>query len=124
MQSRPTRSARDVAFQVLMRVESGGYASDLLRRESEGLAARDAALAEAIVLGSLRTQMQLDFLGKLPLRAKAVAVSNNQHPDHHLRVYRGPTDLAVIGRKLLMHIVQNSCQKDVYPSEQVSSRNS
>jgi 16S rRNA (cytosine967-C5)-methyltransferase len=45
-----------------MRVESGGYASDLLRRESEGLATRDAALAEAIVLGSLRTRMQLDFL--------------------------------------------------------------
>ena len=45
-----------------MRVESGGYASDLLRRESEGLEARDAGLAEAIVLGSLRTRMQLDFL--------------------------------------------------------------
>jgi 16S rRNA (cytosine967-C5)-methyltransferase len=54
--------ARDVAFQVLMRVESGGYASDLLRRESEGLDKRDAALAEAIVLGVLRTRMQLDFL--------------------------------------------------------------
>jgi 16S rRNA (cytosine967-C5)-methyltransferase len=54
--------ARDVAFQVLMRVESGGYASDLLRRESGGLETRDAALAEAIVLGVLRTRMQLDFL--------------------------------------------------------------
>jgi 16S rRNA (cytosine967-C5)-methyltransferase len=62
MPSRPARSARDVAFQVLMRVESGGYASDLLRRESEGLTARDAGLAEAIVLGSLRSQIQLDFL--------------------------------------------------------------
>ena len=56
------RSARDVAFEVLMRVESGGYASDLLRRESEGLEKRDAGLAETIVLGSLRTRMQLDFL--------------------------------------------------------------
>ena len=45
-----------------MRVESGGYASDLLRRESEGLETRDAGLAETIVLGSLRTRMQLDFL--------------------------------------------------------------
>lgn len=58
----PSRSARDVAFQVLMRVESGGYASDLLRRESEPLETRDAALAEAIVLGSLRYRSQLDFL--------------------------------------------------------------
>jgi 16S rRNA (cytosine967-C5)-methyltransferase len=62
MSSRSTRSARDIAFQVLIRVESGAYASDLLRRESEGLEARDAALAEAIVLGVLRTRMQLDFL--------------------------------------------------------------
>jgi 16S rRNA (cytosine967-C5)-methyltransferase len=54
--------ARDVAFRVLMRVESGGYASDLLRLESVSLAARDAALAETIVLGSLRVQSQLDFL--------------------------------------------------------------
>jgi 16S rRNA (cytosine967-C5)-methyltransferase len=62
MPSGHTRSARDVAFQVLMRVESGGYASDLLRLESVSLAARDAGLAETIVLGSLRFQSQLDFL--------------------------------------------------------------
>jgi 16S rRNA (cytosine967-C5)-methyltransferase len=58
----PARSARDVAFQVLLRVEGGAYASDLLRRESESLETRDAGLAEAIVLGVLRTRMQLDFL--------------------------------------------------------------
>lgn len=56
------RSARDVAFQVLERVEKGGFASDLLRAESENLSPRDAALAETIVMGSLRFQSQLDFL--------------------------------------------------------------
>ena len=52
--------AREIAFHVLHRVSSGGFASDLLRRQSA--APRDLALAEAIVLGSLRYQAQLDFL--------------------------------------------------------------
>jgi 16S rRNA (cytosine967-C5)-methyltransferase len=54
--------AREVAFRVLQRVHGGGYASDLLRRECATLASRDAGLAEAIVLGCLRYQSQLDFL--------------------------------------------------------------
>src|ERR1700722_16060050 len=53
-------SARDAAFRILERVEGGGDASDLLRRETES--ERDAGLAEAIVMGSLRYQSQLDFL--------------------------------------------------------------
>ena len=52
--------ARDAAFRVLKKVHGGGYASDLLRREK--LDARDASLAESIVLGSLRYRSQLDFL--------------------------------------------------------------
>lgn len=52
--------AREIAFRVLQRVAEGGYATDLLRRESAE--ARDAALAETIVLGCLRYQAQLDFL--------------------------------------------------------------
>jgi hypothetical protein len=68
------------------------------------------------------SQVQLNFLGKLPLRAKAVAVPNYQYPDHQLGIYRGSTDLTVIGGQLDMHVVQNRRQKDVYPSEQVSLR--
>lgn len=45
---------------MLERVARGGFASDLLRRESA--APRDLALAETLVLGSLRVQSQLDFL--------------------------------------------------------------
>ncbi len=55
-------SARDVAFHVLELVEKGGFASDLLRHESESLSPRDAGLAETIVMGSLRHQAQLDYL--------------------------------------------------------------
>jgi 16S rRNA (cytosine967-C5)-methyltransferase len=52
--------AREIAFRVLQRVHGGGYATDLLRRESGD--ARDLALAESIVLGCLRYQAQLDHL--------------------------------------------------------------
>ncbi len=52
--------AREIAFRVLQRVHGGGYATDLLRRESGD--ARDLALAESITLGCLRYQAQLDYL--------------------------------------------------------------
>lgn len=54
--------AREIAFHVLTRVHAGGFASDLLRKETAGADARDASLAEAIVFGCLRVQAQLDFL--------------------------------------------------------------
>ena len=54
--------ARDTAFHVLEAVHGGGYASDVLRRASVSLGARDAALAETLVFGCLRYQAQLDFL--------------------------------------------------------------
>jgi 16S rRNA (cytosine967-C5)-methyltransferase len=55
----PPRSA---AFRVLLSVERGGYAADLLYHSLSGLDARDAGLAEEIVFGVLRFQAQLDFL--------------------------------------------------------------
>jgi 16S rRNA (cytosine967-C5)-methyltransferase len=54
--------ARDLAFRVLKKVLNGGYASDLLRHDSADLDTRDAGLAEAIVMGVLRYQGQLNFL--------------------------------------------------------------
>ena len=54
--------AREISFDILKKVREGGYASDLLRRETAPLPARDAALAESIVFGCLRYQSQLDFL--------------------------------------------------------------
>lgn len=54
--------ARAVAFNVLLRVLRGGYASDLLVEHSAELDSRDAGLAAQIVFGCLRHQTQLDFL--------------------------------------------------------------
>lgn len=53
---------REISFDILKKVQGGGYASDLLRRDTAGLPSRDAALAESIVFGCLRRQSQLDFL--------------------------------------------------------------
>ncbi len=55
-------AARVVAFDILMKVESGGYASDLLMTHSAPLDSRDAGLAAEIVFGVLRYRAQLDFL--------------------------------------------------------------
>jgi 16S rRNA (cytosine967-C5)-methyltransferase len=55
-------AARTLAFDILRRVESGSWASDLLLAHSAGLDSRDASLAAEIVFGVLRYRAQLDFL--------------------------------------------------------------
>src|SRR5205823_2056387 len=55
-------AARLLAFDILMKVEAGGYASDLLLTHSAPLDARDAGLAAEIVFGVLRYRAQLDYL--------------------------------------------------------------
>jgi 16S rRNA (cytosine967-C5)-methyltransferase len=54
--------ARTLAFDILLRVETGAWASDLLLAHSAGLDSRDAGLASEIVFGVLRYRAQLDFL--------------------------------------------------------------
>ena len=54
--------ARQVAFDVLLKVYTGGYASDLLLKYSAKLDSRDAGLASEIVFGCLRYQAQLDHV--------------------------------------------------------------
>ncbi len=58
----PISPARLAAFEVLLAVEEGAYASDDLRLRSVTLASRDAGLAAQIVFGCLRFQQQLDYL--------------------------------------------------------------
>jgi 16S rRNA (cytosine967-C5)-methyltransferase len=54
--------ARTLAFDILRRVESGSWASDLLLAHSANCDSRDAGLASEIVFGVLRYRAQLDFL--------------------------------------------------------------
>lgn len=58
----PLSPARSVAFDILLRVQGGGYASDLLLELAAGLDSRDAGLATDIVFGVLRLRAQIDFL--------------------------------------------------------------
>jgi 16S rRNA (cytosine967-C5)-methyltransferase len=54
--------ARSLAFDILLKVERGGYASDLLLERGAALDSRDAGLAVQIVFGVLRYRAQLDYL--------------------------------------------------------------
>lgn len=53
--------ARRIAFEILLLVERGGFAADLLHARTRSLSAADAALAYEITLGCLRRQSQLDW---------------------------------------------------------------
>jgi 16S rRNA (cytosine967-C5)-methyltransferase len=54
--------ARTLALEILLAVEHGGFASDLLAARSRPLRSPDAGLVRQIVLGVLRYRSQLDFL--------------------------------------------------------------
>jgi 16S rRNA (cytosine967-C5)-methyltransferase len=54
--------ARALAFDILLRVEAGAYASELLTAHTAALDSRDAALTGQIVFGVLRYRAQLDHL--------------------------------------------------------------
>jgi 16S rRNA (cytosine967-C5)-methyltransferase len=58
----PIAPARVIAFDILCKVEKGGYASDLLLLHTAALPSRDAGLAGEIVFGVLRYRAQLDHL--------------------------------------------------------------
>jgi 16S rRNA (cytosine967-C5)-methyltransferase len=58
----PLSPARIAAFGILRKVELGGYAGDLLLKQTAALDSRDAGLASQIVFGCLRYQAQLDWL--------------------------------------------------------------
>jgi 16S rRNA (cytosine967-C5)-methyltransferase len=62
--------ARAIAFQILLEVERGGYASDLLAARAVSLDSRDAGLASEIVFGVLRYRAQLDYLIQLHAQQK------------------------------------------------------
>src|SRR5262245_64239992 len=53
------------------------------------------------------TEMKFDLFAQLPFKADAVAVADNEHPDHQLRIDRGPPDVAVERRQLLAKIDQD-----------------
>src|SRR5207344_1928957 len=68
-------------------------------------------------------QMQFDFLAQPPLKADAIAVAHDQHPDHKLWINRRPADLAVEGCQLLTKSSQQPRHHRIDPAQQMTSRN-
>src|SRR6476619_1183148 len=68
------------------------------------------------------SQMQIDFLRQPTFRPQTVAVPDNQHPDHQLRINRWPTDLAVIGLQPRVHPAERSRHEYINTPEQVVLR--
>jgi hypothetical protein len=52
-------------------------------------------------------QVQLDFLAQPPLKADAVAVAHNQHPEHEFGINRRPANVAVKGLELRAQLSQH-----------------
>src|SRR5262249_25095940 len=52
-------------------------------------------------------EMKFDLLAQPPLEADAIAVADDEHSDHQLRIDRGSTDVAVERRQLLAKVGQH-----------------
>ena len=64
-------------------------------------------------------QMQLDFLAEPALRADAVAVADDEHPDHQLGIDRRTADVAVVGLQLLVQVGERHRHEHVDPAQQM-----
>src|SRR5262245_3843260 len=63
------------------------------------------------------SQVQLDLFAQLPLGADPVAITNDKHPDHQLRINRWPPELAVERLKLAAKIRQYARHCRIDPAQ-------
>src|SRR4029077_12476728 len=63
-----------------------------------------------------------DLLAQPPLRADAVAIADDQHPDHQLRINRGPANVAVESRQFVAKLNQYPAHHRIDPPQQVANR--
>jgi hypothetical protein len=67
-------------------------------------------------------EVQLDLLAQSPLRADAVAITDDQHPDHKLRINRRSTNVIVEGHQLVAKLNRYPGHHRIDPPQQVASR--
>ena len=67
-------------------------------------------------------KVKVDLLAQPPLGADAVAIADNQHPDHKLGIDRGPANVAVEGRQLVAKLSQYPGHHRIDPPQQVANR--
>src|SRR6185295_5060685 len=68
-------------------------------------------------------QMQLNLLTQPPLKANAVAVANDQHPDHKLGINRRPANIAIEEGQFLAYIGPDPRHDWIDPAQQLVSWN-
>ena len=66
--------------------------------------------------------MQLDLLAQPTFRADAVAVADDEHPDHQLGIDRRTADVVVMRLELLMQVGEHRCHEHVHAAQQVVLR--
>ena len=62
-------------------------------------------------------QMQVHSFAQPSLEANAIAVADNQYPQHEFRVDRGPADVAVEWRQLLAQVSQHPRHHRIDPAQ-------
>lgn len=67
-------------------------------------------------------KMQFNLLGQPAFRTQAIAVPNDEHPDHQLGVDRRPPNLAVVGLQLRVHVGKSRGHKEVNAPQKVVLR--
>ncbi len=65
-------------------------------------------------------KVERDLLGEPALRADAVAVADDEHPDQELGIDRGLAGMAVIGSELTVQIGKGDRHEDVHPAQQMA----
>jgi hypothetical protein len=70
-----------------------------------------------------RFALQLDLFAQLPLGADPVAITDDKHPDHQLRINRWPPEFAVEGLKLAAKIRQYARHCRIDPAQQMARWN-
>src|SRR2546430_8598368 len=67
-------------------------------------------------------KVQCTLRAQPPFMTNAIAVTNQEHPDHQLGIDRGSADVAVKRLQLFVQIAQNRCREHIDPSQQVVGR--
>jgi hypothetical protein len=65
--------------------------------------------------------MHLDFLAQPPLKADAVAVADDQHPDHKLGINRRPANVSIKRCQLLPKLTQYLRHDRINPTQKMAS---
>jgi hypothetical protein len=66
--------------------------------------------------------VEFDLLAQSPLRADAVAIADDQHPDHKLRINRRSTNVTIESHQLVAKLNQYPRHHRIDPTQQVASR--